>query len=245
MRLTLMPRIMSAQGGVAEADSLLTSLVAWWSLDEASGTRADSHSSGFDLTDVNTVGSATGVVSNASSHVRANSERLDSTSTDDFGFADDFTLSCWVKFATSGAGQFQGILKRGTSGSGPANMFRIYEENGTITYVAGDGTTSLTGTYAIPGFTTGTWYHLLFEHDNDGASNAQWSLRVNNGSPAFAANSMGDPQNLTSTPFRIGSLETNNYLDGDVDETAIWTRLLTSDERDRLYNSGSGMAYPG
>ena len=40
----------------AAASTLTNGLVAYWPLNEASGTRSDSHSNSLDLTDNNTVG---------------------------------------------------------------------------------------------------------------------------------------------------------------------------------------------
>ncbi len=50
-------------------------LAAWWSFDEASGARNDSHGSSH-LTDNNTVTSAAGKKSNAASFASANAEYL-------------------------------------------------------------------------------------------------------------------------------------------------------------------------
>jgi hypothetical protein len=47
----------------------LTNLISWWSLDEASGSRADKHGANT-LTDNNTVLSAAGKKSNAGNFVR-------------------------------------------------------------------------------------------------------------------------------------------------------------------------------
>ena len=50
-------------------------IIAWWTLDETSGSRSDSHGTAT-LSDNNTVGYATGKQSNAASFVEANTEYL-------------------------------------------------------------------------------------------------------------------------------------------------------------------------
>ena len=60
-------------GEVAHAVLLTDDLVAYWTLDEASGTRSDSVGSS-DLTDINTVTSAPGILNGAAQFTAANNE---------------------------------------------------------------------------------------------------------------------------------------------------------------------------
>ena len=80
------------------ATSTLTDgLVAYWPLDEASGTRADSHSNSLDLTDNNTVSQGTGhVYANAADFEEATREYLSRASTDLLQPL-SFSISLWIK----------------------------------------------------------------------------------------------------------------------------------------------------
>ncbi|MDA2917638.1 hypothetical protein MYX64_12505, partial [Nitrospinae bacterium AH_259_B05_G02_I21] len=75
---------------------LLTDLKAHWKLNEASGTRSDSHGSN-DLTDNNTVGQAAGKIGNAADFIRVNSEYLSIADNADVSAGDvDITWALWV-----------------------------------------------------------------------------------------------------------------------------------------------------
>src|SRR5438045_2871876 len=76
--------------------TLLDSLVSHWTLNEASGTRVDSHGSN-DLTDNNTVASTTGKLGDAANVVRNNVEWL-SSSSGDFALSstEDWSFSIWI-----------------------------------------------------------------------------------------------------------------------------------------------------
>jgi len=76
-----------------------TGLVAWWSLDEASGNRADSHG-GNTLTDNNTVGYAAGKVGNAADFESGDSEYLLCTPASAVPAAAGWTLGAWVRWET-------------------------------------------------------------------------------------------------------------------------------------------------
>src|SRR3990167_7395409 len=78
-----------------------TGLISWWSLDEASGQRNDSHGSNH-LTDNNTVLSAAGKVGNAADFEKSNSEFLSIADNPNLSTGDiDFTIAIWVKPETA------------------------------------------------------------------------------------------------------------------------------------------------
>ena len=80
--------------------TLLTGLVAYWNLDEASGTTRVG-SVGFNLSDVNTVGSTTGKVGNAADFETSQDDHLRATdaaaSVMDFSGNQDFTIAFWLQ----------------------------------------------------------------------------------------------------------------------------------------------------
>ena len=82
---------------LAPRDALLNGLLAYWKLNEASGTAIDVIGLN-DLDDVNTVGSTAGKVGTARNFVPASSEYLTNPSTVGLGLgAVDFTFSVWAK----------------------------------------------------------------------------------------------------------------------------------------------------
>lgn len=82
---------------------LLVDLVSYWSLDEASGSRNDSHGSNH-LSAVNAVGSAEGVQGNAA--MLSTTAYLSAADDDTLRMGDvDFTIACWAWFTSLGAGR--------------------------------------------------------------------------------------------------------------------------------------------
>jgi hypothetical protein len=221
--------------------ALSDNLVSYWSLDEASGNALDAHGSN-NLTEINTVGTATGRVGNARGTFSSSSGRFVASSSSVVQIGDaDATLAGWVR-VNSDASPYGVLGKYVTSGN--QRSFRILAgSNGfrfTFTFqVSSDGTSStLTGLDWSGTASTGVWYFIVCRHD---AAANQISLSVNGGTPATASHSGG--LFASSSVFELGRNGSSGNLNGLLDEWGYWSRLLTADEITELYNSGSGMSY--
>jgi len=225
----------------AGASSLLTDLVAWWSLDETSGTRADSHGS-FDLTDNNTVGYTTGKQGNAASIVAANDEYLSHAHHVDLRMGDrDFTVAGWFYY-TSSSETSAGIVMKGDTASGDGWAVQRSSTSSNIVGIARNATNTAYVLTPVIAAAVDTWHFFIFEFDT---ATDTLSLETNRGTPTTNTLTNGSYASETE-PFQIGAnTPGTRHIDGYIDEVAIWHRILTSDEKDALYNSGSGMAYPG
>lgn len=216
--------------------ALTDSLISYWKLDEASGTRVDVHGSN-DLTDNNTVGSASGKINNGADFESANSEFLSHTSNSDLQTGDiDFTFTAWINIETL----VHGIIvskdddaansRDYTLDMGDFQSPRFYIKGGThLVEWSGDLSTS-------------TWYFIVGWHD---ATANTVNLQVNNATPESATTS-GTAPDVSSAVFMIGAREYSGfegYFDGIIDEVGFWKRVLTSQERTDLYNSGNGLSY--
>lgn len=224
------------------ADSLLTDLVAWWSMDEASGTRVNAHNPGtHDLTDNNTVGFTTGVVGNAADFVAANSESLSCADHDDLTIADvAFSVAGWAKFTSDSLSNAHIICKgRPGSAGGEWGVRRAGTLEAVLATVrnAANSASSITSNVSV---TYNTFFFFILEHLPDSDT---FSFEVNRGTPVTISLAGGtyDGTGVLS----IGSRVSGDYVHGAADNMVIARRLWTTDEKDRLYNSGSGMAYPG
>jgi len=231
---SIMPKIGS------RANILLNNLVSHWSLDEASGTRSDSHSSN-NLTDNNTVGNNTGIISNAADFVAANSEYLDVTSNSELETGDiDFTVSFWFRADSVTGNQFL-VSKENNS----ANRVWRVDLNGTTLrgFIFTSTNTVAANVNSSITVSTATWYHVLMWHDSSGNT---LYIRVDDTTEDSAATS-GTITAKSGSPFMIGaeynSGSPNNIYDGRIDEVSFWKRLLSTGEKTDLYNSGSGRAY--
>lgn len=231
-----------ASGG--GGNNLLDSLAAYWDLDEAAGaTRVDSVG-GADLTDVNTVGQGTGVISNDAAFTGSSNHALTRTDDTTISTGDiDFTWAGWVKI-TSGATSFHGLISKRVDSDGHDAEYCFYYGNtsGLFGFIVGDGSSSFGSvTTNLSGFSTGTWHFFVAQHDS---VNNLVSIEIDNGGEITASYTAGGHDNATSLSFgRIWNAETTLDLTGELDEVGFWKRTLTSDDRDDLWNGGSGLGY--
>lgn len=206
--------------------ALTDSLISYWKLDEASGTRYDSHGTN-DLTDNNTVGSATGKVGNAADFIYANTESLTKSDNSDLSVGDiDFTICAWVKFDQ--------LLSRATTYIATKDDdWRLYGTwDGAILFsvtAPSEATTSATAT----SISNSVWYFVVAWHDS---VNNEIGISINNGTPITTSWSNGIRD--SNFDFKIG-----HTMDGLIDEVGFWKRVLTSAERAALYNNGIGLSY--
>lgn len=218
--------------------ALVDNLVSYWSLEEASGTRNDSHGTNH-LTDNNTVASATGKVGSAADFEDANSESLSITDNASLSLTGDMTVAVWINAETI-SGATNDICGKFKAPSNQISWLLIVRgSTGTISgLVSGDGT-SFTMVDSVTMPWPGTWYFVVFQHD---ATANQIKIKVNNGSWSTASHSTNIFDGTAQ--FRIGARDDpSNYWDGLIDECAIWSRCLSDAEVTDLYNSGSGRDY--
>lgn len=220
---------------------ITTSLIAYWKLEEASGTRLDELNgcggSGCDLTDNNTVTQATGKLGNAAQFTNANLEYLDRADHADLSTGDiDFTLTAWVYLDSVSAGRT--IASKTSTGAAGEYTLNYFNSPSQFQFSIYNGTTNVTvGSGSAP--STGTWYFVVAWHD---AAANTINIQINNGTPASTSDlTISD----TTQAFRIGRNGTGTgYMDGRIDAVGFWKKVLSADERTCLYSGGAGMEYP-
>lgn len=224
----------AAGGPSGGADSLLTDLVAWWSLDETSGTRVNAHNPGtYDLTDNNTVGYDTGVVGNAASFVGANSEFL-SRNDCPLDMTQDWTI----------AGLFSGVsTTAGWWGTGTNQNFctlDVLSSNRIRLGFRGDnGSNYDTSLITV----TGGYATLVPIICTFNAATRTGVVTVNDDQTASVTLPEGVAP-VAGTRFVVGALSTNpdSPVTGLADEVVLAQRIWTAEEQTRF---AAGMAYPG
>jgi hypothetical protein len=210
---------------------LLTSLRHWWSMEETSGSRADSVG-GNTLTGVGSPGYAAGVsgaTGNAATLTVAAGQQLNPAS--EVVLADDapWAISMWVRFDAINT-------INGLHGQTAATS-RSFQLLGTTWYWYSQAGTLLTWSQTI---SAATWYHLALICDGTNSSNVR--LYVNNVDKGA--------QTCANSSYRIGSLGNLDPsgavfpLDGRIDATGIWDRVLSAAEVSQLYASGAGLQHP-
>ena len=226
-----------AAGGSSDSPGI-TNMVGNWSMDETSGTRADGHGNN-DLTDNNTVGSTTGVISNAASFVSANSEYLSSTTVPVSGTGAR-SLEAWFKTSTSGTMHIIGFGGSNDSTNGAA--FRLSIENGSLFCRVYGGYAGFGGSW-----NDGSWHQVVLKVMDSGYV-GDLEVYVDGSSQTRVSGS-----NLTLTAINTGTDSffvgqnidsgATQYFNGDVDIVRVFDDELTTDEITWLYNNGSGRSY--
>jgi len=220
------------------------SLVSYWELEEASGTRVDSHSTN-NLTDINTVTQDTsGIQGNAAKFTAVNSEYLEITNASQTGLdvTTDFSISLWVKLTTLPSVDNELVNKAfGTGDSGYRlfmtndNKLRLYYWNATA------DTTDISASAFFVSADVGNWVHILVTVNLTGSI----IMYRNGASVSITADTARATTILAATnPFRLGSHHgPGAYLNGALDEVGLWTKILTPSDVATLYNGGIGIPY--
>jgi hypothetical protein len=224
--------------------ALRTGLVAYWPLNEtaASGdvTAEDWTKRGNNLTSNNSVLSVAGKVNNARQFVTANTEFLSIASNADVQFGEDaYTLALWLYVPSSASGTGQIVAKDNSPAgarefelhyNGAANDIRLF------VYASDDVAAGAAQVSAA----RDAWHFLAVTH---AVNSNTVTLRVNT-STSTTVRPDAKTYAKTSTAFHVGSRlfpPFQQYLTGNVDEVAKWSRVLSTTELDTLYNSGNGI----
>jgi hypothetical protein len=228
--------------GVFGSENILHKLVAYWKLEESSGSRIDATGRGNDLA-VNGTGGvdgAPGISGNAAKFVAASGQYLSHVSNTDLGNGGgSFTVLGWVNFTTNPTYSFM-ICKQNNTGTNQREYYLGIDANGLSFCVNPNGTTS-PGDHAVSVVkpATGGWHFVIGWHD---ANTQTINLQVDNGTVVSASHTTGVYNG--SSEFWLGGFDSVQYLNGLLDAVGKWNRVLTSYERAKLYNNGLGLQYP-
>lgn len=208
--------------------ALLTSLESYWKLDEASGTRNDSHGANH-LTDNNTVTSAAGIIGNAAQYTSGNNESLSHVDNASLSIGDiDFTFSFWVNITDV----VVGLIQKDNGASG--GIASYYNGAGGIVFYVKCVSGTITNSTVFTTFSA--WTHVRLYHD----STADLiGTSINNAAPTTLTTG-GSPIITSAAALEIGYASST----GLIDEFGFWKRLLTPTECTAIYNGGAGLTYP-
>jgi len=236
--------------GIFDVDPSLTladRLVAYWKLDETSGTRRDSKGSSH-LTDNNTVTQSSGIIGPAAQFTKANSEYLSRASNSDLTTGDiDYTIACWIYLDSlpSIAGSSFNVVTKYEIGS-PNQEYLLQINANDNKIVLGHTGTGADAQWPTA-LTTATWYFVVAWHD---AVNNQIAISVNGGSPVIVSTT--GAAFSSSTQFLVGAVTESGgggvkeFMNGRIDELGFWKKVLSSSERRELYQRGRGNTFfPG
>jgi hypothetical protein len=208
-------------------------LIAYYKLDEGSGASAIDDAGANDLTDVNTVGTAAGIIGTSREFSAGLANYLTIADNPAMSTGNiDFTAGAWVKYTgTITAGQYPGFVARwGAAGSREYCVY-INGDSGLFeAAVSSDGTASTPCTDTVLGaVSSDVWYYVLFWHD---AAGDTMNLQINGGAVTTQAYALGCTD--TGTSFDVGRLIGATIWTGQIDEVLFYKGILTAGERAAL-----------
>lgn len=223
------PKVAQAAG----SPTFPSGCVAYWKMDEASGTRVDFFT-GNDFTDSSSVGSRAGAANLAGDYVPASFDYLTRADTADvsIGANVDFTFSFWFMLDST-ASSLALFSKTSVAGSEEYDCW-FYTTDSKIHFYYWDSGGTQREAVSTTSIVVSTKYNVVITYDQ-----SNYKIYVNAGSAETTADS-NDIRDSTSdltvgySPFWSGL-----WLDGYLDEFGIWKRALTSTEVGDIYNGGT------
>lgn len=206
-----------------------------WHLSESSGTRSDSTSNNNDLSDNNTVGSATGKIYQGADFERSNSEYLSITDASQTGLdiTGDISLSAWVSVETlpSSPSAGYGLISKGTGGVGGDLAYTSFinvTDKVQVQYSQDGGGTNRTRQESdnvdYSSGEEGDFKHIVIVADVSTAS----ADIYNNGTEVASTTDQSGATSIynSSNDFEIGSWSNVSYYhDGVIEEARVYSGL--------------------
>lgn len=241
--ITLPPQfgVHAALDGIDPNNHGRVGMEAYWSLDEASGTRLDSHGAN-DLADTNTVGSVAAIVNNGADFERSNSEKLSIGDNASLSMGDiDFWTQGFFKLESLGVNAIMVYKSQNNVTTTTAREYSIsIDTAGELRWVVANN--SINGVVIhTKTFVTATWYHIAAYHDsvND-------LLGVSIDAAAFETAAYSGGSFNSNGTFNMGKQSGGtNYMDGIMDEWSFHKNngVPTIGNVEWMNNSGNGRSY--
>lgn len=200
----------------------------------------DSSANGYNLTANNSPTFSTGKYGKAGTFASASSQSasIAYSSCPNIIISGSQTWSCWVNQTTTssyqtlmGISQSGGTDSRGLVSSVDSNQNFYFTLNGLTTNTQATGYNSIT---------TGVWTHVCGVYNT---ATSTLKLYVN-GVEVDSKTASGSPTAITSGTFSLGRRgDAAVFLNGSLDDAAIFNTALTAGEVELLYENGVGGAF--
>lgn len=225
--------------------ALTDNLVAYWRLDEASGTRADATGNGYSLAANGSPVSRTGKLGDACDFVPGSSQYLSTTDAAVYGAITDsagWTIAGWIYSDDNATREVLGTFSTATARGVITYFHAAYLVARDLAVQWYDNAGSAVIAASGASMTSGAWNFIAIKYDT-----ADDKLYVRtNGTTGTGVSCAGKTFTLNASAFYLGKARVSGgtYADGGLDDIGLWSRALSSAELDSLYNSGAGFAYP-
>ncbi|MBC7386547.1 MAG: LamG domain-containing protein [Cryobacterium sp.] len=229
--------------GTVGDDDLMSGIVGLWHLDEANGTLSVKDDSG-NANGGTSYGALLGVAGKLgnSAVFNGNTAYIDAgTDSSLTGIAGRITVQAWVNVRSLPAPNTVATLfERGYDGYNEGTFLRIYSSGGTPqihfgSYLGGSGDHAVY--YNSDADTlVGKWLHVVGTYDG-----TRWNLYLNGVLTYSNVDPVGALATSAKTTFGAAYIQgraMSQFLDGSLDEVAVWNRSLNAAEVQQLYRRG-------
>lgn len=240
------PFSLSDYAFIGSGSSLVYGCAAYWQLEEGvDQLRMDRTHNGNFLTSSASVGVVPGKVGNAANFTFGTLQKLYVATNASLLFSgSSFSMALWL-YPTNISGAFNPISQYDFGNNQKA--WTLFFDNSTSKlqfYVSANGSTATSvtaNTYGALSANVWVWIYAYYDVPNN-----QIGISVNNGTADTAA--FSSTLFTSSAAICVGASLNNgiaaNITRGYIDEVGLWSRLLTTSEKARLYNSGNGSTWP-
>jgi len=229
----------------AEESPLMENLLAYWKLDETTGTTLYDEESNKNITTNGTI-NQTGILGKAvdigsGQHIQLTYDATVNFNQSAWSFsfwynpdnnANTLGHNVYLLYVRTTTGYTVRFLQISSN-----NYLNIIVKNSSASEYYSDSDQAFAG--------TGSWYHIVLVFRGDGYQTQIWVNGSNHTagySPTFSG-TIGTQDDYAV--YGNGVINgTSLFMDGRLDEIGLWARALTSDEIATLYNSGSGLTHP-
>ncbi|GEM_PF-2819040 len=220
------------------AANLMSNILSVWHFDETTGTSfGDSTSTGLTAT---ASGSPTlGDEAMFRTGIRLSRASTQCLSTASVNLGNTFTFSGWANVGNSSTTAH--TLISNTTQAGTSSGFKFYINtwgtgDGAISFQTGNGTVELTAKTPTGLGSVGSWHHYAVTVNKaTGTANIYVDGKLANSGVQAIRTDFN-----TEAALRLGCMTNpTGYIDGAIDEFALWTRVLTQDEVLNLYLRGA------
>lgn len=220
-------------------NAVWTDVTAYWTMNEASGTREDSIGSADLTPTASDPASVSGKLGNAADLERDNTQYFSTADAAGLSFSgtDSFSISAWIKLETTGT-RMRVISKWGASAAVQDWELTINATLGPFFAVSDSATTaSINDGTAL----NTDWHHIVAVFDN---ANNELRLYLDGSQCATPVAETNDPTDSSSTIYVGNDYDGSDAFDGLIDDLCLFRKALTDANVTTLYNGGNGRAYP-
>jgi hypothetical protein len=219
------------------SSTLLTGLVSYWKMGEASGTIVDSTGTNSSSANTGTYGNA-GKLGNCITYSAGQLTTLSNISGFGMNRTGAYSIALWMK-VTASLGAFAMLIGAAIANDAPSLYLAASagDPQYALRFATENNTTEAT---SDPVFTHDVWYHIIMVKNGTAVT-----LYINGSSVGTGTESnayVNDP--LTPATIFIGSDGAGSDFIGAIDEVGVWSKALSAGEIAELYNSGTGKTYP-